>query len=45
VSEDGQGHVWISYNSPEYLGKRHAVPHDLLQNIAVVEILAAKAAE
>ena len=45
VSEDGQGKVWISYNSPEYLRERHGVPHELLQNIAVVETLAAKAGE
>jgi len=45
VSEDSQGKVWISYNSPEYLQERHNLPTDLLQNIAVVGTLAAKAAE
>ena len=45
VAEDTQGKVWISYNSPEYLKERHGLPQDLVQNIAVVEILAAKAAE
>ena len=45
VSEDSQGKVWISYNSPEYLRDRHGVPQDLLQNIGVVESLAAKAGE
>ena len=45
VWEDGQGKVWVSYNSSEYLKERHALPTDLLQNIAVVEALAAKAAE
>jgi uncharacterized protein (DUF302 family) len=45
VWQDGQGKVWISYNSPEYLKERHGLPRDLLQNIAVVETLAAKAAE
>jgi uncharacterized protein (DUF302 family) len=45
VAEDGQGKVWISYNSTEYLKERHGLPQDLVQNIAVVEILAAKAAE
>jgi uncharacterized protein (DUF302 family)/uncharacterized membrane protein YidH (DUF202 family) len=45
VSEDAQGKVWISYNSPEYLAQRHGLPHDLLQNIAVVAPLAAEAAE
>ena len=45
VSEDSQGKVWISYNSPEYLAQRHGLSPELLQNIAVVELLAAKAAE
>ena len=45
VAEDGQGKVQISYNSPEYLRARHGLPQDLLANIAVVETLAAKAAE
>ncbi len=45
VSEDGQGKVWISYNSPQYLQNRHELPPELLANIAVVETLAAKAAE
>jgi uncharacterized protein (DUF302 family) len=43
VWEDGQGKVWVSYNSPEYLKERHGLPPDLLQNIAVVETLADKA--
>jgi uncharacterized protein (DUF302 family) len=45
VWEDAQGQVWVSYNSPAYLQERHGFPSDLLQNIAVVETLAAKAAE
>jgi uncharacterized protein (DUF302 family) len=45
VSEDVQGKVWVSYNSPAYLQERHNLPPELLQNIAVVETLAAKAAE
>jgi uncharacterized protein (DUF302 family) len=45
VWEDGQGKVWLSYNSPEYLMKRHGVPQDLLKNIAVVGTLAEKAGE
>jgi uncharacterized protein (DUF302 family) len=45
VSEDSQGNVWISYNSPGYLQERHNLPADLLQNIAVVQGLASKAAE
>src|ERR1700756_779458 len=45
VWEDGQGKVWISYNSPEYLKERHGLPQELLQNIAVVEALATKGGE
>jgi len=45
IWEDAQGKVWISYNSPRYLEERHRLPLDLLKNIAVVGILATKAAE
>jgi uncharacterized protein (DUF302 family) len=45
IWEDTQGKVWVSYNSPEYLQERHSLPPELLQNIAVVETLATKAAE
>jgi uncharacterized protein (DUF302 family) len=45
VAEDTQGKVWISYNSPEYLKERHGLPRDLVENLAVVETLAAKATE
>jgi uncharacterized protein (DUF302 family) len=45
VWQDGHGKVWLSYNTPEYLKERHGLPEDLLKNIAVVETLAAKAAE
>jgi uncharacterized protein (DUF302 family) len=45
VSEDGAGKAWISYNNPAYLQARHGFPQDLLQNLAVVETLAQKAAE
>jgi uncharacterized protein (DUF302 family) len=45
ISEDAQGKVSVSYNSPAYLQQRHAVPKELLQNITVVETFATKAAE
>jgi uncharacterized protein (DUF302 family) len=45
IWEDSQGRVWVSYNSPAYLQERHGVPQELLQNIGVVETLAAKAGE
>ncbi len=44
IWEDAQGKTWVSYNSPEYLQTRHGLPQELLQNIAVVETLATKAA-
>jgi uncharacterized protein (DUF302 family) len=34
VWQDDAGNVWISYNSPDYLKERHAIPDNLLQNIA-----------
>jgi uncharacterized protein (DUF302 family) len=39
VWEDSQGKVWVSYNNPEYLKKRHDVPDDLVKNIAGVGML------
>jgi uncharacterized protein (DUF302 family) len=44
VAEDDQGKVLVSYNSPAYLGERHGLPENLLQNIALVESLAASVA-
>jgi pimeloyl-ACP methyl ester carboxylesterase/uncharacterized protein (DUF302 family) len=43
VREDAQGKVWISYNSPRFLWDRHHFPESLLENIAGIEALAAKA--
>lgn len=45
VREDGEGRVWISYNSPAYLQERHGFSRELIPNIAAVEALAAAAAE
>ena len=45
VWQDAEGKVWISYNSPQYLEERHAIPPELLANIAVVETLARAAAQ
>ncbi|MEO8743913.1 MAG: DUF302 domain-containing protein [Candidatus Dormiibacterota bacterium] len=45
VWEDDDGKAWVSYNSTAYLQQRHGVQEDLLQNIAVIDALAAKAAE
>jgi uncharacterized protein (DUF302 family) len=45
IWEDSGGKVWVSYNSPVYLQERHGLPQELLQNVAVVETLAAQAGE
>jgi len=45
VWQDTEGKVWLSWNSPEYLAKRHDLPANLLPNIAVVEKLAEAAAQ
>lgn len=45
VWEDANGKTWASYNAPEYLRQRHDVPEELMQNLAVVEALAARAVE
>jgi len=44
VWEDSGGQARISYNSPKYLQARHGLSQELLQNIAVVEALAAAVA-
>ena len=43
VWEDGEGAVWLSWNSPEYLRDRHGVPEALMKNISVAAGLAAQA--
>lgn len=43
VREDAARKVWISYNSPAYLAKRHGLPPELIPNIAAIEGLAAQA--
>src|SRR5271166_2354970 len=45
VWEDADGKAWVSYNAQDYLRERHNVPAELMQSLAVVEALAAKAAE
>lgn len=44
VAEDANGRCSISYNSPQYLQQRHRISTDLIQNIAIIEALAAEAA-
>jgi uncharacterized protein (DUF302 family) len=45
IWEDGEGKVWLSYNSPEYLKERHGLPQELMQNVAIIETLTTKAGE
>ncbi len=45
VAEDANGKVQVSWNSVAYLQARHHLQAELIQNIAVVDALAAKAAE
>jgi len=45
VWEDVGRTVWLSYNSADYLQNRHGLPRELLGNLAVVETVAAEAAE
>jgi uncharacterized protein (DUF302 family) len=44
VWEDGEGKVWITYNTPQYLQQRHQFPNELIANIAVEEAIANNAA-
>lgn len=44
VAEDADGAVWLSWNEPEYLQRRHGVPEALVRNISVAAALAEAAA-
>lgn len=44
LATDANGKCSISYNSPQYLQQRHGLSKDLIQNIAIIEALAAEAA-
>ena len=39
VWQDAAGQVWVSSNSAAYLAARHAVPNDLIPNIAGIDPL------
>jgi len=45
VAQDDKGAVWISYNSAEYLAKRHNISESLMTNIAVIAGIAREAAD
>jgi len=40
VWQDAKGKVWLTYNRPSYLIKRHGLPEDLLPNIAAIDAIA-----
>ena len=44
VSEEANGKVWLSFNSPEYLAQRHGIPAELVANIAGIRGLVGAAA-
>lgn len=41
--QDDEGKVWLSYNSPNYLKERHAVPDNLIPNIAGIGMICLEA--
>ena len=43
VLQDADGKVLLSYNRPEYLKQRHAIPDDLLKNISGMRAIAEEA--
>ena len=45
VWEDASRQVWISYNTTEYLQKRHALPQNLTAALGAVEALAKNVAK
>lgn len=45
VWQDDEGKVWLTYNDPPYLQRRHGFSEQLLANLSAVNGLLAKAAE
>jgi uncharacterized protein (DUF302 family) len=43
IWQDSGGRVWLSYNSPDYLKQRHALPDNLLPNIVGIGPICAEA--
>jgi uncharacterized protein (DUF302 family) len=43
--QDASGKVWLSFNDPEYIAKRHGLAGELAKNIAGAGALIKKAAE
>lgn len=45
VSEDADGKVWLSFNSPQYLKERHNIPDEMLKNIGGIVPIVESAAK
>jgi uncharacterized protein (DUF302 family) len=45
VAVDEVGKVWLSFNDPEYLQRRHRIPPELVRNISGVEAIVRAAAQ
>ena len=45
VSQDADGKVWASYNTPEYMRDRHHLPQVLIKNIVGIRLLVHQAVE
>jgi uncharacterized protein (DUF302 family) len=43
IWQDENNSVWLTYNDPNYLKERHAIPDNLLQNIAGIGPICAEA--
>jgi hypothetical protein len=44
MAQDAVGKVWLTYNTPEYLAERHAIPAQLTQNLLGIRAIAQAAA-
>ncbi len=45
IWQNANGEVIVSYNSLDYLEQRHAIPRELMQNLAAVKLMAEEAAK
>jgi uncharacterized protein (DUF302 family) len=45
IWEDAQENVWVTYNSPAYLQRRHNIPQEVVANLSVIDVLARAAVE
>jgi len=42
IAEDAQGKVWLSWNDPAFLQRRHGFPNELIANIGAAGMLASQ---